>query len=76
MTNADVSKLINDYRLKLGENIRCAIFDENINLRNPQDLLPHEQRFFTFAWKDIHEFEPEMYENYRQDRCRDKRCFL
>ena len=68
MTNADVSKLIKDYSLKLGENIRCAIFDENINLRNPQDLLPHEQRFFTFAWKDIHEFEPEMYENYRQDR--------
>ena len=68
MTNTDVSNLIKDYNEKLGENIRCAIFDENLNLRNPQDLLPHEQRFFSFAWKDIHEFEPEMYENYRHDR--------
>ena len=68
MTNTDVSCIINNYSEKLGENIRCAIFDKDTNLRNPQDLLPHEQRFFSFAWKDIHELYPKMYDVYRTDR--------
>ncbi|MBQ3643985.1 MAG: SpoIIE family protein phosphatase [Candidatus Riflebacteria bacterium] len=68
MTNQEVTKRINYLSQKLGENIRCAIFDKNFNLLNPQDLLPHEQRFFTFAWQDIHELEPELYENYRNER--------
>ena len=68
MTNKEVSNIIKKYSKKLRENIRCAIFDKNTNLMNPQDLLPHEQRFFTFAWLDIHEFEPEIYDIYRTDK--------
>lgn len=68
MTDSDVSRIIKNYSEKLGENIKCAIFDKDTNLRNPQDLLPHEQRFFSFAWKDIHELYPEIYDVYRTDR--------
>ena len=68
MTNSDVSRIIKNYSEELGENIRCAIFDKDTNLRNPLDLLPHEQRFFSFAWKDIHELYPEIYDIYRTDR--------
>lgn len=57
MTNLDVTQMISSFSQKLGDNVRCAIFDEKYQLLNPQDLLPHEQRFFTYAWKNIHGVE-------------------
>ncbi len=68
MTAQEVTNRINNLSKKLGENIRCAIFNKKATLLNPQDLLPHEQRFFSFAWKDIHKFNNIDYENYRSDR--------
>ena len=68
MTSKEVTNKINDLSKKLGENIRCAVFGENAELLNPQDLLPHEQRFFSFAWKDIHEFKNIDYDGYGKDR--------
>ncbi len=57
MSNQEVSKLIKDFSNKLGENLRCAIFNIKMQLINPQDLFPHEQRFFTYTWKRIHGYE-------------------
>lgn len=68
MTNQDVSKIINDLSKKLGENIRCATFDNNTKLLNPQDLLPHEQRFFSYAWKKIHRLVSKGYDQRRSDQ--------
>lgn len=53
MSNQEVSKLIQDYSNKLGENLRCAIFNTDMVLVNPQDLFPLEQRFFTYTWRRI-----------------------
>lgn len=53
-TSKDVSKTILELRRNLGVNIRCAIFDKNGILMNPNDLKDYEIRFFTYAWSRIH----------------------
>ncbi|MBP5469256.1 MAG: hypothetical protein J6Z11_08440, partial [Candidatus Riflebacteria bacterium] len=68
MTNADVTNIINNYKKLLGENIRCALFNENAELINPKDLLDYEQRFFTYAWKDIHQIENAHYKERRTEQ--------
>ena len=68
MTSQEVSIIIKNYSKKIGENIRCALFDKNAKLLNPQDLEPHEQRFFPYAWLEIHELENPGYEGRRVDQ--------
>lgn len=68
MTNADVTNIINNYKKILGENIRCALFNEKAELINPQDLLDYEQNFFTYAWKDIHQIADAHYKERRTDQ--------
>ena len=50
----DVSKTILELKRNLGENIRCAIFDKNGEVMNPNDLKEYEKNFFTYAWSVIH----------------------
>lgn len=68
LTNEDVTNIINKFKDSLGENIRCALFDKEARLLNPQDLLDYEQRFFTYVWKDIHNIEDNYYKEKRADQ--------
>ena len=63
-----ISQAIKDLRKKLNENIRCVLFDDNYNILNPNDILDYEARFFTFAWKEIHNIPRADYKGRRSDQ--------
>ncbi len=68
LTNTDVTNIINSFNISLGENIRCALFNKEAQLLNPKDLLDYEQRFFTYAWKEIHKLPNAHYKERRSDQ--------
>ncbi len=59
----EISRIIEESSLNSGVNFRCALFDKDSNLINNQNLLDYEQRFFSYAWKDIHNIENADYPN-------------
>ena len=67
-TSKDVSKAIIELKRNLGANIRCAIFNKDAQLMNPNDLKDYEARFFTFAWASIHELGDPSYKERRFDQ--------
>ena len=68
MTNKDVTQIINSLSEKLGDNVRCVIFNEKMEILNHHDLLLHERRFFTYAWKRIHGLIEYTYDERRIDQ--------
>ncbi|MBQ2593731.1 MAG: HAMP domain-containing protein, partial [Candidatus Riflebacteria bacterium] len=58
----NLSQEIDDFNKKLNINIRYALFESN-SLINEQALEDYEQRFFTYAWKSIHNIENADYKN-------------
>ncbi|MBQ2593383.1 MAG: hypothetical protein II567_08915, partial [Candidatus Riflebacteria bacterium] len=67
-TSKDVSKAIIEMKRNLGSNIRCAIFNQDAQLMNPNDLKDYEARFFTFAWASIHSIGDPGYKERRYDQ--------
>lgn len=68
LTNQDVSNAIASLSQQLQENVRCALFNGDGELLNPQDLLDYEVRFYSFAWKAIHRFPDGDYVGRRADQ--------
>ena len=65
---SDISKEIKDLSEKLGENLRCAVFDNNAVLINPKELNENERRLFSYLWKDINKQENIDYPNRNLDQ--------
>ena len=74
-SSKDVSKTIIELRRNLGENIRCAIFDKNGEIMNPNDLKDYERRFFTYEWGTIHsgKLSGYSYEERKETRNADRK---
>ena len=68
MTSQDASNAIASLSNLLQENVRCALFNGNGELLNPQDLLDYEARFYSFAWKTIHNLPNSDYVGRRADQ--------
>lgn len=68
ITASEASKIIKDFGEDLKENVRCALFDKNCNLINQEDLLPYEIRFYTYAWKYLHNVKDAKYAERRVDQ--------
>ncbi len=68
MTSQDASNAIASLSNQLQENVRCALFNDNGELLNPQDLLDYEVRFYSFAWKNIHKISDCDYVGRRADQ--------
>lgn len=64
----DITKVISSFNNNLNEDLRCAVFDRNCNLLNPNNLYDYESRFFTYAWKKIHRITNTNYEKKSEDQ--------
>ncbi len=67
-TKEDLSKGINEISKNLGENIRCALFNENAEIINQDDLKDYEIRFFTYLWIKSHDLGEADYKNRLLDQ--------
>ena len=64
----DLSLKIKELSEAIGENVRCAVYDENAELINPEDLNDYEIRFFNYAWKYSHGSDQADYKNRELDQ--------
>ena len=67
-TREEITKGIHDLSQNININIRCALFDKNAKLVNPNNLQDYEIRFFTYAWESIHDENAPDYKNRRVDQ--------
>ncbi|MBQ3643987.1 MAG: SpoIIE family protein phosphatase [Candidatus Riflebacteria bacterium] len=67
-TREEITKGIHDLSQNININIRCALFDKNAKLINPNNLQDYEIRFFTYAWESIHDENAPDYKNRRVDQ--------
>lgn len=67
-TREEITKGIHDLNQNININIRCALFDKNAKLVNPNNLQDYEIRFFTYAWESIHDENAPDYKNRRVDQ--------
>ena len=70
LTSSEITKLIEDARKTVNENLRCALFDNDGNLICSEDLLNHEKRYFDFVWKNINNEGDFDYNGQKADRTR------